>query len=282
MESTGQAQNTPVVDPPQSSAVHDNVEQPMEEVDGAEVNDIALNANRRASLVNPNHRKCNDKTSVFFARVKCADDNWPSFQHFVRLVTDPFIYIDIVDLIYQKDVLNLLARTVNQDRSRLQCNELWSNCQRSITWAKTHMRCNRFCMVSEDNSNQDESLYDFVVTGGLCTSEASGKFYNLSKAMVNFVQMFLDLKNWDEYQGVYTFEGIQFVTDKDIRVLKKDYDKFSVKEERDEYDDNTQHVFEFTNNAIGKNLQLTATIFDDEDVYYSADCPAFSLKIKNL
>ncbi|KAI1693642.1 hypothetical protein DdX_20542 [Ditylenchus destructor] len=48
MESTGQAQNTPVVDPPQSSAVHDNVEQPMEEVDGAEVNDTTLNANRRA------------------------------------------------------------------------------------------------------------------------------------------------------------------------------------------------------------------------------------------
>ncbi|KAI1706927.1 hypothetical protein DdX_12710 [Ditylenchus destructor] len=51
MESTGQAQNTPVVDPPQSSAVHDNVEQPMEEVDGAEVNDTTLNANRRACFV---------------------------------------------------------------------------------------------------------------------------------------------------------------------------------------------------------------------------------------
>ncbi|KAI1729429.1 hypothetical protein DdX_01670 [Ditylenchus destructor] len=48
MESTGQAQNTPVVDPPQSSAVHDNVKQPMEEVDDAEVNDTTLNANRRA------------------------------------------------------------------------------------------------------------------------------------------------------------------------------------------------------------------------------------------
>ncbi|KAI1693311.1 reverse transcriptase (RNA-dependent DNA polymerase) domain-containing protein [Ditylenchus destructor] len=51
MESTGQAQNTPLVDPPQSSAVHDNVEQPMEEVDGAEVNDTTLNANRRACFV---------------------------------------------------------------------------------------------------------------------------------------------------------------------------------------------------------------------------------------
>ncbi|KAI1720466.1 hypothetical protein DdX_04698 [Ditylenchus destructor] len=51
MESTGQAQNTPVVDPPQSSAVHDNVEQPMEEVDDAEVNDTTLNANRRACFV---------------------------------------------------------------------------------------------------------------------------------------------------------------------------------------------------------------------------------------
>ncbi|KAI1698631.1 hypothetical protein DdX_17797 [Ditylenchus destructor] len=51
MESTGQAQNTPVVEPPQSSAVHDNVEQPIEEVDGTEVNDTTLNANRRACFV---------------------------------------------------------------------------------------------------------------------------------------------------------------------------------------------------------------------------------------
>ncbi|KAI1694247.1 hypothetical protein DdX_20223 [Ditylenchus destructor] len=47
-ESTGPAQNTYVVDPPQCSTVHGDAEQPMEEVDDAEVNDTTLNANRRA------------------------------------------------------------------------------------------------------------------------------------------------------------------------------------------------------------------------------------------
>ncbi|KAI1697486.1 hypothetical protein DdX_18481 [Ditylenchus destructor] len=51
MENTGPAHIATVVDPPQSSAVHDNVKQPMEEVDGAEVNDTTLNANRRACFV---------------------------------------------------------------------------------------------------------------------------------------------------------------------------------------------------------------------------------------
>ncbi|KAI1703706.1 hypothetical protein DdX_14760 [Ditylenchus destructor] len=51
MDSIGPAQSATVVDPPQSSAVHDNMEQPMEEVDDAEVNDTTLNANRRACFV---------------------------------------------------------------------------------------------------------------------------------------------------------------------------------------------------------------------------------------
>ncbi|KAI1697884.1 hypothetical protein DdX_18221 [Ditylenchus destructor] len=53
MENTGPDHIATVVDPLQSSAVHDNVEQPMEEVDDAEVNDTTLNANRRACFVSP-------------------------------------------------------------------------------------------------------------------------------------------------------------------------------------------------------------------------------------
>ncbi|KAI1702211.1 hypothetical protein DdX_15626 [Ditylenchus destructor] len=51
MESIEPAQSATVVDPTRSSAVHGNVEQPMEVVDNTEVNDIALNTNRRASFV---------------------------------------------------------------------------------------------------------------------------------------------------------------------------------------------------------------------------------------
>ncbi|KAI1720464.1 TB2/DP1, HVA22 family domain-containing protein [Ditylenchus destructor] len=53
MDSTGTAQDATIVDPTRSSAAHDTVEQPMEEVEDDNVNDIALNANRRASLTDP-------------------------------------------------------------------------------------------------------------------------------------------------------------------------------------------------------------------------------------
>ncbi|KAI1693209.1 hypothetical protein DdX_20801 [Ditylenchus destructor] len=185
----------------------------------------------------PNHRELRYITSVFSAHVKVNDDNWPLFQHFVRLATDPFIYIDIMELTYQNDVLDLLAGAINSDNDRLQCKDLDfnlnGNSQKSITWAKNHK--------------------------------------------------FLDLENWDEYQGVQSIEGFHFVKDQDIQVWKKDYSKFIVKEERDENHRSTEHVFEFTNNAIGKKLQLTAITFDDEDDYYwYFGSPTFSLKINNL
>ncbi|KAI1700865.1 myotubularin-like phosphatase domain-containing protein [Ditylenchus destructor] len=40
------------------------------------------------------HCEYNDNTTEFDALVELSDDNWPVFQHFARLVTDPFIYID--------------------------------------------------------------------------------------------------------------------------------------------------------------------------------------------
>ncbi|KAI1692317.1 hypothetical protein DdX_21327 [Ditylenchus destructor] len=64
MESIGPAQKATVVDPPQSSAVHGNVEQPMEEVDDAEVNDTTLNANRRASFLQLNEMTNIDQASI--------------------------------------------------------------------------------------------------------------------------------------------------------------------------------------------------------------------------
>ncbi|KAI1704434.1 hypothetical protein DdX_14302 [Ditylenchus destructor] len=41
---------------------------------------------------NPEH--CQDiATAVLHARTELKDDNWPLFQHFIRLLTDPFIHI---------------------------------------------------------------------------------------------------------------------------------------------------------------------------------------------
>ncbi|KAI1693841.1 hypothetical protein DdX_20433 [Ditylenchus destructor] len=231
-----------------------------------------------------NHREWDNRTIVFSAEVEVNHENWPVFQHFVRLATDPFIYIDCMDLTPQNDVLNLLAGAINSDR--LQCKKLIfnlnGNSQKSITWAKNHVRCNRFYIYGEAGLNQDEAFLDFLVTGAHCTTSINVGYHHVSKALVEFVQKFLDLENWDEYQGVQSIEGFHFVKDQDIQVLKKDYSKFIVKEERDEDDGSTEHVFEFTNNAIGKKLQLTITIFDDEDDYWYFGSPTFSLKINNL
>ncbi|KAI1696058.1 hypothetical protein DdX_19257 [Ditylenchus destructor] len=100
-----------------------------------------------AYYTDPNHREWNDRTSVFSAQAELNQQNWPVFEHFVRLATDPFIYIDSMNLTPQNDVLNLLAGAINSER-RLQCNELSfylnGNSQKSFTWAKNHVRCNRF------------------------------------------------------------------------------------------------------------------------------------------
>lgn len=52
----------------------------------------------------------------------------------------------------------------------------------------------------------------------------------------------------------------QFAQNKDKRALKNDYAKFIVKEEHS--DGSTSHVFEFSNDVIGKEVQLAGTTFD--------------------
>ncbi|KAI1692907.1 hypothetical protein Ddc_23264 [Ditylenchus destructor] len=239
-----------------------------------------------AHYKDPNNGEVRDRFSVLFACAELNHDNWPVFQHFVRLVTDPFIYIDCMALPYQIDVFNLLAGAFTSDQDRLQCRKLIftlnGNCQKFITWTKNHVRCNKICIIGGSDLNQDEAFLDFFVTGGYCTSKVSVNFYDLSKAMVDFVQKFLDLENCDECQCVQSIESNQFVKDEDIKVLKKDFAKFIVKEERYENDGITTYVFEFNNDEIGKKLQLTAKTVYGVDDFWLSGAPEFSLKIKNL
>ncbi|KAI1705309.1 hypothetical protein Ddc_15779 [Ditylenchus destructor] len=83
--------------------------------------------------------------SVFSASIELSHENWPVFQHFIRLLTDPFIHIRSLGLPYQNDALNLLAGAVNQDRGRLQCRllgvSLQHNMQDRISWIKEHVFC---------------------------------------------------------------------------------------------------------------------------------------------
>ncbi|KAI1698929.1 hypothetical protein DdX_17618 [Ditylenchus destructor] len=68
---------------------------------------------------------CRDiATTVFYARTELKDKNWPLFQHFIRLLMDPFICVRTLELTYQKNIFTFLAGAMNPDRDRLHCEQL--------------------------------------------------------------------------------------------------------------------------------------------------------------
>ncbi|KAI1718548.1 hypothetical protein Ddc_09186 [Ditylenchus destructor] len=183
----------------------------------------------------PSNRGFYDRSAVLIARVEFRDENWPLFQHFVRLVTDPLIYINRVHLAYQIDVLNLLAIAINSDHNRLQCKQLnfdlEGNFDKSITWIKNYVRCNRFYVYGNADLNHDEAFLDFFLNGGNCTS-----FINVgdpSESVVDFMRKFMNLKNTDEIQLVEAIEG-RF-KGRAAELLNRNYAQFIVKEERHHY-----------------------------------------------
>ncbi|KAI1691453.1 hypothetical protein DdX_21877 [Ditylenchus destructor] len=188
-------------------------------------------------------------------------DNWHLFQHFVRLLTDPFIYIrDLELMITQDDGLNLLIEAMDTGCSRLKCKKLKlnldSNAQKSMGWIKGHVSCKELTICNNYRSKYDQELLDFFVTGAHCASWIRIAYCVLSKVIVDLIQKFLDLKNSDDYQFVESIVGN--AEDGDVEVLTNRYAKFLVKKKVEEYGC-TLHVFEFVNNDVGKKLQLTLT-----------------------
>ncbi|KAI1698026.1 hypothetical protein DdX_18149 [Ditylenchus destructor] len=112
-------------------------------------------------IVDPNH--CHKiATTVFYARAELEDDYWPSFQHFIRLLVDPFIYIRY--LVLNQKALSFLSGAMNPDRGRLQCEHLSIHFnQKFIVWIKDHVRCDEFQIYVKCDSNFDEELLDLLV-----------------------------------------------------------------------------------------------------------------------
>ncbi|KAI1703851.1 hypothetical protein Ddc_16401 [Ditylenchus destructor] len=200
------------------------------------------------------------KITVFSAQTKLNDENWPLFQHFVRLLTDPFIYIRHMELTPQKDLLNLLTGAINQDRGRLQCGELKYNFdgknKKFLNWTKTHVRCNEIKIYLYTSSNFNKLFFDLFMTG----AHFSPNFVilgHLFNGVAAFVQKFIGLKNCDTSLMVDSIRCRvpEFTAD----AFKSNYEKFFIKEEKNQYDSTTAHVFEFVNADIGKKLQLTST-----------------------
>ncbi|KAI1694901.1 hypothetical protein Ddc_21701 [Ditylenchus destructor] len=219
-----------------------------------------------------------EKRNIFLACANLVYEYWPLFEYFVRLLTDPFVFIRSLELIPQNEFLNLLATTVGPDQNRLQCKELTfnleGNVKKYLNWIQNHVRCGKFIINDNTSSIYNEELIRLFATGARCTSviETSLSQYNLPKVVIiGLVQKFIDLKNGDECQIVEYIQCI--ISKRSAEMLKRDYCEFIVKEEKD---DSTEHVFEFTNNNIRKKLLLTTTT----DIRYRST--AISLKIEHL
>ncbi|KAI1714820.1 hypothetical protein Ddc_11257 [Ditylenchus destructor] len=193
----------------------------------------------------------------------CADinhENWPLFEHFIRLLTDPFIYVEKMRFFARNDILHLLETAMNPDRNRLQCNylccDLEGNAPKFISWIKNHVRCDRLIVSGYKDSNEptyEGELLDLFMTGANCSSSVYLMYNSFPKIVYNFVQKFLDLKECDEFQAVKTVEFS--VHNGSIDELKEKYARFIVKEEPSSRD--TKYTFEFVNDNIGKKLELT-------------------------
>ncbi|KAI1695653.1 hypothetical protein Ddc_21107 [Ditylenchus destructor] len=220
-----------------------------------------------------NHRRADNRTTVFLACVVLNNKNWPLFQHFVRLITDPFIYIRYIEWDAKPDVLNLLAGALNPDYGRIQCRGLTmkfgGNAQEFINSMKDHVLCKEFhiwveggvngCIWMKDgDSNYDKDVFK---TGTHCASAINVADYRLSTVIANLVQKFMDLKNSDESQIVNSRQdSLQGqITYTIVDVLKRNYTKFLVKDEINENTRSTDQTFEFFIKKVGKKLQLTVT-----------------------
>ncbi|KAI1700750.1 hypothetical protein Ddc_17948 [Ditylenchus destructor] len=224
------------------------------------------------------YKNCNPRT-VLSANIKLSHENWPVFQHFFRLLTDPFVHIRHMTLPAHNDALNLVAGAINQSCGRRQCHllsvSLQDNMQNLISWIKGHMRCYKIFIMNRNGSNYDEELLDFFMTGANCTSRIYVKFYDPCKVIGDFVQKFMDLKSCN---GNKVLEFIECHPNANVNVdvLSRGYAKFVVKGDINENSNHTWHFFEFVNNDIGKKLKLTIRI----DLRNRST--EFTLKVANL
>ncbi|KAI1694663.1 dynamin central region domain-containing protein [Ditylenchus destructor] len=89
------------------------------------------------------------------------------------------------------------------------------NTQKTITWTNNHVRCNQFHIYGEDDSNQDEALLNFFVTGAQCTSSINIGCCD-PKAVVDFVKKFMDLEISDEVVSIWSNSNINEPAGKEI------------------------------------------------------------------
>ncbi|KAI1716736.1 hypothetical protein Ddc_10310 [Ditylenchus destructor] len=224
-----------------------------------------LSANTKDPIFrrNPIYHRNNEK-SAFSAFAKVTDEKWPLFEHFILLLTDPFISITRIELSSEYDVLNALAKAVTKE-NRLRSKVLIFNTnensiQKFLDWIKDYVCCDTFVFdadqrlnvircVDEDGNyhpisnsdvyaNYDEELLDFCVSGAGCASAITINYYDFSRGIGDLMQKFMDIKSTDDCQLFQSIESSSALTEGYYAYdLKKKFEEFLVKGD-DEFDDN--------------------------------------------
>ncbi|KAI1708699.1 hypothetical protein DdX_11778 [Ditylenchus destructor] len=221
-------------------------------------NDRAIYALRADVYQNPNTNP-NIATNVLYARTQLTDEAWPLFHHLIRLLMDPFVYFRSLSLYSLKGVFSSLAGAMSPDRDRLQCEKLNigfdGDTQNFIVWVKDHVRCNKMEIYGNSDSNYDQELLEFIMTGAPCTSAIHVGRYDLSKVVVDFVQKFTGLKNCDEYKIVETTLG-KIKDDRVVDEVKRNCGELFSEEVEFEEGSGTRQIIGIINNDIDKRLTL--------------------------
>ncbi|KAI1715855.1 hypothetical protein Ddc_10772 [Ditylenchus destructor] len=240
--------------------------------------------------VNYKYPNNGDTTTVFDARVPLvlSHKNLLLNLHFIRLIADPNIYINHLQLCLQNDVLSLLSQAIgNQNRNRLRCEKLTvilnGNTQNIINWVNNHVCCNEL-NIGRDYSTPDKPwkyydklILDLCLNGAHITSALNFSSYDFSNVVVNFVQKFIDLKEADQYQVVQSIRScvkklmLPGVEPEILKVLESNCATLPRKVIVPKIDNFLEGLrkerrteLEFINNNILKKLQITFTIFGDE------------------
>ncbi|KAI1708717.1 hypothetical protein Ddc_14235 [Ditylenchus destructor] len=229
-----------------------------------------------------------DDTATYSALAKLNHDNWPIFQHFACLLSDPFICIQSMTLGTGNDVLNILAEVITlSNRDRLQCKDLsfklYGNTHKFINWIKDHVCCGTIFIKHHGKtkaSNHDAGLLDLFLKGAHCASTIYfDSSLDISNVFVDFVKTFMNLKTCDEYnhvQSIFSLIKLESVEEIDDNyhefIIQVDEDRVLLPDIVNQFGGAWQAlpyvVFEFVNKDIGKKLKFTAELIGNSHYYH--------------
>ncbi|KAI1692016.1 hypothetical protein DdX_21492 [Ditylenchus destructor] len=215
-----------------------------------------------------------------FHRIDCRR-HWPMLQHFVRLLSDPFVYFERIQLVSLRNELwKPLVKNLKLTLTRTLCNDaevcVENNAGEFLNWMKNYLRCSHLSLRSTGSPNDE--LAAFLLSGSTCTPLAviSGT-YN-KELEHNLVARFLTLKQIDRDQVIPSISFPWMISVHTIKEMFEDkFSDFLVREENTS--ESFLQVYEFTNSDIMQKLEVEFCKSRERMHLSLANC---FMKVKNL